>query len=111
LRFVEGDAFRYEPESPVDWMIADVAAFPIRTLDLIQRWLNRGWCRALIATVKFIGTSGYGVVEDYKAMLRVEADDFIIRKLAENKNEVTVMAWRGTTNGTGGPTTGLDAEA
>jgi len=97
LRFVEGDAFKFQPDAPVDWMLADVAAYPERTLELVRRWLASGWCRSLIATVKFTGTAGYAILEDFKAMLAVEADDFRIRKLLENKNEATVMAWKGRT--------------
>lgn len=97
LRFIEGDAFKFQPETPVDWMLADVAAYPERTLELVRRWLNSGWCRSLIATVKFTGTAGYAILEDFKEMLSVEADDFRIRKLLANKNEATVMAWKGTT--------------
>jgi 23S rRNA (cytidine2498-2'-O)-methyltransferase len=96
LRFIEGDAFKFQPEMPVDWMLADVAAYPERTLELVRRWLSSGWCRSLIATIKFTGTEGYAILEEFKAMLADEAGDFRIRKLLENKNEATVMAWRGT---------------
>jgi len=83
-------------------MISDVAAYPERTLELVRTWLTSGWCRSLIATVKFVGTSGYKVLEEFKMMLAKEAEDFRIRKLLENKNEATVMAWRDTTFRRGG---------
>ena len=94
LRFVQGDAFKFKPEKPVDWLLADIAAYPERTLELVKRWLGEGWCQRLVATVKFTGTEGYGILEDFKRMLSAAAHDFRIRKLLENKNEATVMAWR-----------------
>lgn len=110
LKFVQGDAFKFVPESSVDWMIADIAAFPERTLELVKRWLTEGWCRRLIATVKFTGTENYAVLEEFKAVLSLLADDFRIRKLLENKNEATVMAWRTSTDRTdaGSPATAIE---
>jgi 23S rRNA (cytidine2498-2'-O)-methyltransferase len=102
LHFVEGDAFRYQPERCVDWMVADVAAYPDRALDLVRTWLHNDWCRSLVATVKFTGTERYGILESFKAMLATTADDFRIRKLLENKNEATIMAWRSSRNRTAG---------
>lgn len=109
LEFIEGDAFAFRPEARVDWLIADVAAYPERTLELVRKWLTKDWCRSMVVTVKFVGTANYGVLEQFKTMLSCEADDFIIRKLLENKNEVTVMAWKGTKNGNRGSTTESDA--
>jgi len=100
LRFVTGDAFRFRPDEPVDWMLTDVAAYPERTLQLIRDWLTNGWCRSLIATVKFVGDKQYAILEDFKAMLTMNAADFRIRKLLENKNEVTVTAWTAETSDT-----------
>jgi len=100
LRFVAGDAFRFRPDQPVDWMLADVAAYPERTLQLVRDWLTNGWCRSLIVTVKFVGDKQYVILEEFKAMLTETADDFRIRKLLENKNEVTIMAWTTTTSDT-----------
>jgi 23S rRNA (cytidine2498-2'-O)-methyltransferase len=111
LKFVQGDAFKFAPEAPVDWMIADIAAFPERTLELVKRWLSEGWCRRLVATVKFTGTENYAALEEFKEALSSLADDFRIRKLLENKNEATVMAWRTSTGRTdeGSPATATEA--
>jgi 23S rRNA (cytidine2498-2'-O)-methyltransferase len=45
LTFVRGDAFRYEPPEPVDWLLCDVIAYPERSFELLETWLARRWCR------------------------------------------------------------------
>ena len=62
----------------------------------------------MIVTVKFVGATNYGILEQFKSMLAGEADDFIIRKLLENKNEVTIKASKDTTSDIHGPTTAMD---
>ena len=91
LRFHKGDAFAWEPTAPVDWLICDLIAFPERTLELLDRWLARGWCKRFCVTMKFRGTEDYGRVDELKALLAKRAGDFAVRQLDANKNEVTAM--------------------
>jgi 23S rRNA (cytidine2498-2'-O)-methyltransferase len=99
LTFVRGDAFRFEPEAPVDWLLCDVIAFPERTLELIERWIERRLCRFFCVTVKFRGEDDYPVLERYKAMLRRSGAEFCIRQLTANRNEVTVLGEVGPARG------------
>ncbi len=91
LRFVKGDAFAFEPERPVDWLLSDVIAFPDRIFTLLERWLSRGRCRNFCVTVKFRGAEDYAVLGKFKAMLAEHAAEFFLRRLSENKNEVTAF--------------------
>lgn len=88
LHFVRGDAFRYEPESPVDWLLCDVIAYPERSFDLLQTWLARRWCRRFCVTIKFKGQDDYPKLEDLKRQLAASGADFYLRRLTSNKNEV-----------------------
>jgi len=91
VTYVRGDAFRFRPEAPVDWLLADVIAFPDRPLALLEAWLEGGWCRRFAVTFKFRGRPELEVVQALKALLRAGTRDFGVRQLQENKNEVT--AW------------------
>lgn len=90
LAFVRGDAFRFVPPKPVDWLLCDVIAFPARSIELLQTWLTEGWCRKFIVTIKFRGQDEYAQLEPLKTWLASSNHDFSLRRLTCNKNEVTV---------------------
>lgn len=88
LRFHAGDAFRFTPEAPVDWLLCDVIAAPQRNLELLLRWLDARLCRRFIVTLKFKGTEEYPLVDDLKRALPLRCRDFLLARLCANKNEV-----------------------
>jgi 23S rRNA (cytidine2498-2'-O)-methyltransferase len=90
LTFARGDAFKFAPEAPVDWLVCDVIAFPERSIALLDRWLSEGWCRRFVVTLKFKGEADYPKVDACKAMLLGHGARFGLRQLYNNKNEVTV---------------------
>ncbi|HVX63002.1 MAG TPA: SAM-dependent methyltransferase [Pirellulales bacterium] len=87
LNFVRGDAFRYQPPPAVDWLLCDVIAFPARTIELLERWIERRWCRWFCTTVKFKGQDDYARLEELKTWLEGASVDFFVRRLTSNKNE------------------------
>jgi 23S rRNA (cytidine2498-2'-O)-methyltransferase len=91
LTFLRGDAFRHRPEQPVDWLLCDVIAFPVRTIELLEGWLSEGWCRHFCVTIKFRGHADYGRLDLLKTWLSGAGHDFYLRRLTANKNEVTVF--------------------
>jgi 23S rRNA (cytidine2498-2'-O)-methyltransferase len=92
IRFVQGDGFAFEPEGVVDWLLCDIIAFPERSIELIEAWVSKKLCRALVVTVKFRGSEDYERLEALKTFLRLPANRCVIRHLSSNKNEVTVAA-------------------
>jgi 23S rRNA (cytidine2498-2'-O)-methyltransferase len=91
LEFVRGDAFRFRPSAPVDWLLCDVIAFPERVFELLKLWLTERWCRQFCVTIKFRGTDDYAKLEPIKSWLAASRADFQLRRLTSNKNEVTAM--------------------
>lgn len=91
LKFVRGDAFRYCPPQPVDWLLCDVIAFPAKTIALVERWLAESWCRWLCVTIKFRGRREYDQLERLKIRLLYCGADLYLRRLTANKNEVMVF--------------------
>lgn len=89
LTFVRGDAFKFEPAQPVDWLFSDVIAYPARILELLTQWVTQRWCRRFCVTIKFQGREDYAILIDYAQMLSAHTTSFALRRLKVNKNEVT----------------------
>jgi 23S rRNA (cytidine2498-2'-O)-methyltransferase len=95
LATLQGNAFTYQPASPADWLLCDVICEPLRTVELVDRWVGQGWCRAVVATLKFKGASGYGLLE--AAILRLAAHGWghvRLKHLFRHHNEVVIMLLR-----------------
>ena len=91
LTFVRGDAFKWLPEAPVDWLLCDVIAEPHRSVELLARWLEARACRRFVLTVKFKGAGGDGELRELADVLHASGGEHVVRHLDLNKNEVT--AW------------------
>lgn len=92
-----GDAFKFQPERPVDWLLCDVIAEPQRSIDLIARWLAGRWFRRAVVTVKFRGRDGYGVLGELAEIFARHSDELAftrIKHMAWNQNEVVVLIER-----------------
>ena len=94
LTFVRGDAFRFAPSQPVDWLLSDVIAFPQRVRELLDVWLTAERCRYFCVTVKFRGRDDDPALEDVKRALRRSPYEFCLRRLTANKNEATAYGRR-----------------
>jgi 23S rRNA (cytidine2498-2'-O)-methyltransferase len=88
LVFQKGDAFKYQPDKPVDWLLCDVIAAPARTVDLLLHWVKRRLAAHFVVTIKFKGSAEYGVLEGLKYALRPACAEFYLTRLCANKNEV-----------------------
>jgi 23S rRNA (cytidine2498-2'-O)-methyltransferase len=53
LTFHRGDAFRFQPDSPVDWLLCDVIAAPERSIGLLLHWLEKPGAGIFVVTIKF----------------------------------------------------------
>jgi 23S rRNA (cytidine2498-2'-O)-methyltransferase len=91
LKFIQADAFKYKPESPVDWLICDIIAAPQRSIDLLLEWLREKQMRRFIVTLKFKGTDEYHLMDQLKAQAPPLCTDFRLTRLCANKNEVTAF--------------------
>jgi 23S rRNA (cytidine2498-2'-O)-methyltransferase len=88
VRFERGDAFSFEPASPVDWLLCDVIASAERSAERLLEWLRRKWCRHFVVTLK-VDNAGSGTV---LARLKRELPDLTselgLLRLCANKKEV-----------------------
>jgi 23S rRNA (cytidine2498-2'-O)-methyltransferase len=94
VEFVPGDAFRFQPKQPVDWLLCDVLAAPERTAELILQWLQRGWCRNFVVTLKLKDTPGADVLARLKREMPALTSELFLTRLCANKKEVCVFGMR-----------------
>jgi 23S rRNA (cytidine2498-2'-O)-methyltransferase len=94
VEFQAGDAFRFRPPRPVDWLLCDVIAAPERTAALLIDWLRHGWCRHFVVTVK-LGpwqraqeTPDADVLAALKRELPPLTRELHLTRLCANKREV-----------------------
>ena len=86
-----GDAFRFRPEAPLDWLLCDVIAAPARTLELLDTWLGEGWCRRFVVNVKFTGEERAAPLAALGALLERRGARARVKHLVHDKNEVTAF--------------------
>lgn len=67
VKTVKGDAFAATPDKvgAIDWLFSDVICYPERMLEHVRLWIASGLCKNFVITVKFQGTSHYGVIPEF----------------------------------------------
>lgn len=88
VRFERADAFRFEPPGAVDWLICDVIAAASRSTELLLRWLENGWCRRFIVTIKLSDDDRAQAIERLKRELPRYSSEFFLLRLCHNKKEI-----------------------
>lgn len=95
LTMVQGNAFTYEPPAPAHWLLCDVICEPARTVELVDRWVARGWCRAAVATMKFKGEGGYHLLAQAVARLAAHRPRYLrLKHLFRHHNEAVILLLR-----------------
>jgi 23S rRNA (cytidine2498-2'-O)-methyltransferase len=96
LHFCTGNAFTYVPAAADEptWLLCDVIAFPERSLQLLRTWLEKKHCDFFVVTLKFRGPVEHALLQDCAQLLKRHCDDFMLRCLENNKNEVTALGRR-----------------
>ncbi len=88
VRFERGDAFRFEPASPVDWLLCDVIASAERSAERLLEWLRRKWCRHFVVTLKVDHEGSGSVLARLKRELPDLTSELGLLRLCANKKEV-----------------------
>ena len=99
VRFLQADAFKYEPDQSVEmeslqdtWMVSDVIAYPARVAELLERWCGHRWADKMVITVKFQGESiPWDALENAMGIARRHGYTCRAKHFFNNKNEVTLM--------------------
>jgi 23S rRNA (cytidine2498-2'-O)-methyltransferase len=100
VTFIKHNAFTLKPEDigPLDWLFCDVACYPPRLYDWIEKWLTSGLCKNFVCTIKMQGKvdagedSGEIAEPDFDTPRRFAAiPGSQVVHLYHNKHELTWM--------------------
>ncbi len=100
VEHVRADAFTWQPLRPVDWLVCDLVDKPARVVELMARWLRRGWAKQALFNLKLPMQRRWQAVEGARErffkVLGPEADAFELtaRHLYHDREEVTLLALR-----------------
>lgn len=83
IDFKTGDAFSFEPR-PMDWVFSDVICYPDKLLQYVERWIQSGYCKKFVCTIKFAGGPDHAIIERFRKLPQSR-----VIHLYNNKNEVT----------------------
>jgi 23S rRNA (cytidine2498-2'-O)-methyltransferase len=95
VTFQAGDAFRFHPACPVDWLLCDVLAAPERSAELLVDWLRHRWCRHFIVTLKLKDVPGTLALARLKKELPPLTKGFFLSRLCANKKELCTFGMAG----------------
>jgi len=98
LTHLRADAFSYEPEGYVDWLVADMAWRPLEAAALYGKWARKGWARMLIANIKLpMKKKAEYLIRVRDILTKSGWGSLRVRQLYHDREEVTVGAVRSTT--------------
>lgn len=84
------DAFTFAPEAPVDWLFCDMVEEPERVAALVERWLDKGWCRRLIVNLKFGRLDPLAILRRAESIRR-RCASLRVRHLFHDREELTLV--------------------
>jgi len=91
VEYIRHDAFTLRPEDtgPVDWLFCDVACYPPRLYQWIEKWLESGLCKNFVCTIKMQGSTD-GLDFETPRLFAAIPDSAVVH-LYHNKHELTWM--------------------
>jgi 23S rRNA (cytidine2498-2'-O)-methyltransferase len=93
VQFVQGDAFTWRSEAPLDWVVSDVIAYPERVLELVAAWCREGGARRVVLQMKFKGGPDWAAMARAVALARDHGWRLRGKHFFNDKHEVTWMGW------------------
>jgi len=93
---IKTDAYKYSPEFPVDWLVADIADKPSRVFELIELWLENNWARNLIFILKLPMLQRFKFLNEHiinrlKEISQQEPNRRLcMKQLSHDRNEITI---------------------
>ncbi|MET0384545.1 MAG: SAM-dependent methyltransferase [Polyangiales bacterium] len=93
LRHIQGSAFEFYPEEPVDWLFCDMAWRPLEVAQMLGRWGRRRQTRLLVANFKLPMKRKVEMVDRLRGVLAEQGFTGIrTRQLYHDREEITLTA-------------------
>jgi 23S rRNA (cytidine2498-2'-O)-methyltransferase len=94
LKHIQGSAFDYAPEQPVDWLFCDMAWRPLEVAQMLGRWARQRHTRLLVANFKLPMKRKVEMVERLRGVLAEQGFTGIrTRQLYHDREEITLTAY------------------
>jgi 23S rRNA (cytidine2498-2'-O)-methyltransferase len=95
LLHARGDAFRFAPDEPVDWLFCDMAFRPLEVAALLGKWARKKLARLLVANIKLPMRKKAEHLLRVREILQLGGWEHIrVRQLYHDRDEVTFAAVR-----------------
>jgi 23S rRNA (cytidine2498-2'-O)-methyltransferase len=93
LRHIQGSAFDWQPDEPVDWLFCDMAWRPLEVAQMLGRWARRRQTRMLIANFKLPMKRKAEMVARLREILTASGyQQLRTRQLYHDREEITLTA-------------------
>jgi 23S rRNA (cytidine2498-2'-O)-methyltransferase len=93
LRHVQGSAFDYAPDEPVDWLFCDMAWRPLEVAQMLGRWARLRQTRMLVANFKLPMKRKVEMVERLRSLLEQSGFSAVrMRQLYHDREEISLTA-------------------
>ncbi len=96
VRHFTEDAFRFQPQRPVDLMVCDVVDKPQKTINLVSKWVEKGYAKHFVFNLKLPMKKHYSEVSQCLTALRTAIEslgwsaEIDAHHLYHDRQEVTV---------------------
>jgi len=93
IRHLRADAFTFQPPAGevIDWLLCDLVEEPHHVLRLLEQWLAAGWCRHLVANLKYGRVAPVQLLANARATLGPYLAPCLLSHLYHDRDEITVM--------------------
>jgi 23S rRNA (cytidine2498-2'-O)-methyltransferase len=93
ITHIRADAFRWLPQSPVNWLLCDMVEDPSRVIDLVRVWIRKKLCTNIIVNLKCGHAEPYDILETVRSPNGFSplVRECSCRHLYHDRDEFTVM--------------------
>ncbi len=94
IRRLSADAFTFEPDRKYDWLFCDMVEHPNMVTKLLEKWIEKGWCRNFIVNLKFGRTDPVELITKLsspQSLLKKRCLYFDIKHLYHDREEITLL--------------------
>ncbi len=95
LEHLRVDGFRWQPDSPLDWMVCDMVEQPRRVATRMADWLREGWCAQTVFNLKLPMKKRWDETRQCLDLFQAQAGRPLVlraRQLYHDREEITVYA-------------------
>jgi 23S rRNA (cytidine2498-2'-O)-methyltransferase len=93
LKHLQGSAFDFTPDEPVDWLFCDMVWRPLEVAQMLGRWARRRQTRTLVANFKLPMKRKLDMLERVRELLGASGYAGIrTRQLYHDRDEITLTA-------------------